>query len=176
MMLDHAPQATDCCAIMPTKPARSGDLALGEAVCARAKLTGNGHAAVRFTHVRELRGTELAQVNLDAFARAAARRGEPGRARYDHALFVEQPVEQPLRRKYRIEQLVILNGGGEETGAVPVFLIIVLAPGRGVVPLATHSRQLLDHQATGTPVPGPRAFALAAPVVSRHGQTDEGRQ
>src|SRR5262249_42643096 len=75
----------------------SRDLARGEAVFARAKLAGNSHTAIRFAHFRELRGSKLAQVNLDALARAATRRGKPGRARDDHALLMEQPVEQTLR-------------------------------------------------------------------------------
>src|SRR5262249_57545814 len=101
----------------------------------------------------EFGGGELARVRREGLGGGGTRRWRPGRARYDHALLMEQPVEQPLRRKYRIEQLMILDGGGEQTGAVPVFLIVLLAPGQGVIPLAPHARQLLDHQAAGTPMP-----------------------
>src|SRR5262249_23891009 len=155
--------------------ARSRDVAAGEAIFARAELAGDGDPTIRFAHALELSGGELAQVGVDALARAAAHGGEAGRGRYDHALFVKQPVEQALRRKHGIEQLVILHGRSEVAGAVPVFLVVILAPGR-VVALAARARQLLDHQAAGPPVPNPRTFPIAAPIVPRHGQADEGRQ
>src|SRR5215467_3878491 len=101
------------------------DVARGEAVFARAKLAGNRDAAVCFAHLRELGGSELAQVDLNALARAATRRGKTGRTRHHHALLMEQSVEQTLRRKNRVEQLMVLDSGGEETGAVPVLRIVV---------------------------------------------------
>src|SRR5262249_37073901 len=132
--------------------------------------------AVCIAHVRKLGLAELAQIKVDALARAAALRGQAGRARHDHALFMEQSVEQASRRKHRIKQLVILYGGGEVTAAVPVLLILVLALGRSLLARAARARQLLDHQAAGAPVPGPRALAVATLVVPRHSQADEGRQ
>ena len=98
-----------------------------------------------------------------------------GRGRHHHALLVEQAIEQALRRQHRVEQLVVLDGGREMAGAVPVLLVVLLA-GRDVLALAAFARQLLDHQAAGAPVRRARARAVAGPIVPRHGQADEGRQ
>src|SRR5262249_56592480 len=38
------------------------------------------------------------------------------------------------------------------------------------------ARRCLYHQAAGPPVPNPRTFPIAAPIVPRHGRADEGRQ
>src|SRR5581483_12117809 len=155
--------------------ASSAEIALPEAVLARAELAGHGDAAVGLAQLVELLGLEALQIGVDALARAAALGGERRRRRHPHALLVEQPVEQPLGREHRVEQLVVLHRGGEVTGAVPV-LLVVLGAARGCLALAALARQLLDHQPASAPVPGARALAAGGAVVARHRQADEGRQ
>ena len=93
---------------------------------------------------------------------AASRQGRPSEMRScerdgaigAHLLLVEQPVEEPIRRQQRIEQLVVLDRLGQRPGPRPVLL------GEGGLPrraATAFTGQLLHQQPAGAPGPGARA-------------------
>ncbi len=88
----------------------------------------------------------------------------------DNAFLVQQAVEQAIGRQRRIEQFVILDGCRQNARALPI--LIHLVDTAGVVGFGRR-RQMLDHEAAGTPAP--RAIARRR-TVTRNGEADVGRQ
>ena len=89
-----------------------------------------------------------------------------------HLLLVEQPVEQPVRRQHRIEQLVILDRLGERLGARPILF------GEGAALPAPRPPSRVSFCTSSPParqVQG-RPPRLPAAIMPRHGKPDEGRQ
>ena len=93
-----------------------------EAVAAVAELAGDPHLAVDH-HVLQIFAGEAPQQLFHALARSAAIGLEIDRSIGAHLLLVKQPVEQPVWRQQRIEQLVILDGLGKRAGPHPIFLL-----------------------------------------------------
>jgi hypothetical protein len=89
------------------------------------------------------------------------------RAEYAHARLIEQPIEQPLARQRRIEQLVILDGRDQrlrlDPGIVLGHRVAPRARGRvarieiGARRARGLARQELHQQAAGPPFRRPAA-------------------
>src|SRR5690606_9341728 len=137
-------------------PATSDDLLGLEAVLGVAELARDGDRTISLAHVLQFLGAEASEQLADPIAGAAAALLETDSGKRTHALVGEEPVEQSLWRQGRIEQLVILDGLGQNARTGPALvvlaqqhLLVLVVGGRAFL----HGRNVLDQQPAGAPLP-----------------------
>src|SRR5690606_38537152 len=149
----------------------SADLVDLEAVLGVTEFARDRDCSVGLAHVRQLVRTEAPEQVTHPVPRAATMLLQTDRGESAHAFVGKQPVEQPLRHKRRIEQLVILYGFGQGTGAGPADVlfsqqhVLVLIIGRHAL---LKWRDVLHEQAAGPPLP------RASRIMAGNRQPEEG--